>query len=699
MEDQRKHIIWNFAIIFALFAIGFAAVVIKVVITQTSDREALLKVASLQVSRNEIIRPNRGNIFDCNGNLLAGSAPTYYIRMDTRVAALHAKDGELFRANLDSVSYALSAYFKDRTPEGYKRLISSAYQRGEGRLLLYPKRITYLQLKAVRQMPLFRMSSYKSGLIVDEGYQRIKPQGRLASRTIGEIYGGNGRGRSGLEKGFEKELCGIEGHKQTELIDGRVVISADQEAIDGHDIVTTLDAKLQDIVETQLLQTVQACDAEWGCCILMEVQTGEVKAIANLGRVGDEYLENQNYAVSRVEPGSTFKTFALMAALEKGKFTLTDTLNVEGGQWVYSDPKRPIVDAHKYNTLTVKQVLAASSNVGMAKIVTSSYEKKATNFVDKLDKMGVRDSFIFEIPGTDQPLIQVPKDRETLARMSFGYSVELPPMAILMFYNAIANDGKMIRPYLVKSIRSNDATLQRFSTSTVRSSICSSSTLKDIRESLESVVWDNTYGTASVTPWGAKKAQSDLVHIAGKTGTARILENGHYLSNQHRITFCGYFPMEDPVYTCLCMVQRPKGAYDAGFTCGGTVRRIAEKTMAHTGYISVKTRYTNPDSLALPSIKRGKQTAIRKAAKGTNTPVSLKSDEWVRINEHYESEPLLFTDNLVPNVVGMGAKDAVYLIERTGMHAVVKGKGKVISQSLQPGIAVTKGGTMYIQLQ
>lgn len=700
MNDKQKQTVIRFAAVFALIAAGFVAVLVKIVITQTVERDDLMKIAERQKSKEYTIEPNRGNIYDCRGRLLAGSAPTYSIYMDTRVQALHENKGKLFNTYVDSLSLALSEYFGDRTQQEYKRLLQQGYNTGSGRLRLYPKRLTYSQMKAVQAMPLFNKGKLKSGLLIESNYQRIKPFGSLASRSIGSIFGNNGKGVSGLEMMYDNVLRGQEGEMGTHTVEGHTVSQVNREAVDGCDIVTTIDANLQDIVESNLRSTLIGLNADWGCCILMETKTGEVKAISNLGKVEDRYVEDKNYAVTRVEPGSTFKTYALIAALDDGKVSLEDTVSTNNGVWYYSDPKRPISDAHRYShPITVQQALAASSNVALAKIVTHAYEKKAEKFVSKLDKMGVRDSIAFDIPGTNLPFIEVPKDGETLARMAFGYYVELPPIYSLMFYNAIANNGKMIRPFLVKEVQQNGQTIEQYSTSTVASSICKSSTLRDIRKCLEAVVWDNEYGTASISPWGQKKAQSNIVHIAGKTGTARVLENGKYLSNYHRIAFCGYFPMENPKYSCICVIHKPRNPYDAGMNCGGTVRRIAEKTMAYSGSVHVSKHYVDKDSLLLPPIKRGIQKEIRKAGDGTNIDIKRTDSQWIRVNENYEAEPLNVTPDVVPNVVGMGARDAVYAIEQTGMLATIKGKGKVTSQSVAPGSKAVKGGKVYLELK
>ena len=712
MSDTQRNTIIRFAIIYTVIAIGFLAVLIKIGVTQTIDRKQLLAIASRQVSRNETIPASRGNIFDCSGRLLAGSAPQYYIYMDTRVPALSDNDNLLFNKYIDSISDGLSNLFQDRTAAQYKQTITNAFYKGNGRLRIYPKRITYSQLKELKALPLFNQGSMKSGLIVESRYQRIKPFGSLASRTIGSIYGETGKGNSGLEMQFEEYLHGKDGQKTIQMVDGRVVSVEDEDAIDGMDIITTLDANLQDVVESQLRQTLNRLDADWGCCILMEVKSGKVRAMSNLGRTAEgNYIEDKNYAVSRIEPGSTFKTYALMAAMDDGKVSIDDTIDVEKGLWYYEKAQRPIRDSHIYKDkqgnplavtrFTVKEVLATSSNVGLAKIVTSAYEKKASKFVDKLDKMGVRETVPFDIPGTQQPKIDDPNDGETLARMAFGYYVELPPIDILMFYNAIANNGKMIRPYIVSEIQKDGITHKRFSSSTVSSSICKSSTLRDIRECLEAVVWDNKFGTASVNPWGMRKAQSDIVHIAGKTGTAQVLEkNGKYNPHHHRTLFCGYYPMDNPKYTCICVIQQKEQAiYDAGFDCGGTVRRIAEKTMAYHSSTPVSNYAVDPDSIVRPTIKRGLQRPIHIASKGTKIKVKSADSQWIRVNEQYEAVPLQVSKNIVPDVIGMGAKDAIFAIEQTGMLVSVHGKGKVVSQSVSAGEKAIKGANVILELK
>lgn len=583
MSDEQRNTVWRFAIIFIVIALGFVAVLSKIIYIQTVEREAWLKVAEKQVPTNKPIAATRGNILDCNGHLLASSMPQYYVYMDTRVPALREKNGALFARYIDTLALDLANIVGDYSQAEYKVRIINAYRHNEKRLKVCDHRINYLQRQALEQNALIKKGKYKSGIFFEDQHRRIKPYGILASRTIGGIYGDDGGGNSGLEKRFDKELRGIDGLSSIQRIGGRNESVTVEEAKDGLDIVTTIDANLQDIVENALLDKTAERNARWGCAILMETQTGYIRAIANLDRSDKdgEYYEAQNHAVQRVEPGSTFKTIALTAALDDGKIHIDDTVSVTRQPWKYFTVQH--TDAHAMDTvLTVRSALAVSSNIALAKLITRSYEGSAKKFVGRIKKMGLMDSVYCEIPGADKVRIDIPKDTVTLSKMSYGYSVELSPMQILMFYNAIANNGRMVRPMLVTSIQQNGEDIKRFKPETVKSSICSSSTLHDIQGALHDVVWDNHLGTAAARLW-SKKAQSNLVSIAGKTGTAQLIVGRSYSGKHHRITFVGYFPEENPRYTCICMIEDPQYPYDAGMDCGSTVRKIAEKTMAYTG--------------------------------------------------------------------------------------------------------------------
>jgi cell division protein FtsI (penicillin-binding protein 3) len=585
MLDEQKNTVWRFAIIFIFISLGFLAVLGKIIYIQTVERSEWMKVAEKQVPTHRPIKATRGNILDCNGQLLASSMPQYYIYMDTRADALVINNSQLLKEHLDSLCHDLTSIIGDYTTEEYRQRIVQGQKQGNRRLKLSKGRINYLQRRALEQNSLIRLGKYKSGVFFEDQHRRIKPYGLLASRTIGSINGEEGIGTAGLEKAFDKELHGVDGISSLQRIGGRNESVTIEEAQDGMDIITTIDANLQDITENALLTKLKEKNAQWGCCILMETHTGYIRAIANLDRGSDgEYYESLNHAVQRVEPGSTFKTISLVAAMDDGKIEIDDTISVTKKPWVYMR-KSKHTDAHPMDTiLDVRSALAVSSNIALAKLITSSYEGSARKFVRKIERMGLCDSIYCEIPGAEQARIDIPKDTVTLSKMSYGYSVEMSPMHIAMFYNAIANNGKMMRPMLVSAIQKEGEIVKRFKPTTLNSSICSRSTLREIQGALHDVVWDEHLGTASKRPW-SNKAQSNLVALAGKTGTAQLYIPGKGYSNRkHRITFVGYFPEANPEYTCICMIENPQYPYDAGMDCGSTVRVIAEKTMAHCGY-------------------------------------------------------------------------------------------------------------------
>ena len=591
--------ILRFAAIFLLIVIGFGCVVYQILFLQNSKDEVenWQRIEKSQIKTDIVIRPDRGNILDVHGNILASSVPQYYVYMDTRVEALHLKGDSLFTTYVDSIAAGLSSILKDTTPQFYRdRMWRAFYAKdAKNRLVkVVPRRVNYIEKKQIEQLPLVRRGYYKSGFQYVNQHLRSKPYGSLGSRTIGNIYQESGEGYAGLEKSMEQYLHGKEGLSRRQMVAGHIDDIPVTEAVNGYDIVTTLDAELMDICETALKERLNITEADWGCCIMMETATGELKAICNLDRTTDgKYVEKENHAVRRVEPGSTFKTLSLMAVLDDSRMDLYDTIKVSSKPWEYYSVKHS--DSHPKDTVyTLRSALAVSSNIAFAKMVTSGFNHNAADFVAKLRKMGVCDSLKTEIPGIEVPRIDVPDDRVTISKMAYGYSVELSPLQLVTFYNAIANNGRMVKPMLIKRIERNGVVEKQFKTETMHSHVCSETALKEVRTALHDVVWDNDLGTASVRKWAGNiigyKAQSDLVHIAGKTGTAQLFLNGQYTSGKHRITFVGYFPEEKPEYTCICMINHPHNykAYDAGWDCGRVVREIAEKTMAYAGVYVIK---------------------------------------------------------------------------------------------------------------
>ena len=592
MSENVKKTVIRFAIVFIVITLAFVVVLFRIGYIQTVEKDKWEKAS--QKSRTKITRDIpaiRGNIYDCQERLLASSIPLYYIHMDTRVEALHLDEGALFYQYIDSLAEGFSRIIGDKSAAEYKQKIMTAYRgkkNSERDILLSSKRITYPQRKELQQLPLVRRGVYKSGVYFTDINRRSKPFGSLGSRTIGNIYGENGKGNSGLEKRFDKELSGVKGTSQKQMVAGSWEYVPIVEAQDGADVHTTLDANLMDICESNLRKQLHINQADWGCVVLMEVSTGEIKAMCNLDLGNDgQYHERANHAVTRMEPGSTFKTLALMATLDEGRVHMTDSFEVKKKGWEYYGSFHK--DAHPSDTTySIRQALAVSSNIALAKIVTSSYEGSAKKFIRKLERMGLCDSIDYIIPGAEQAKIIVPNDTVTISKMAYGYSVELSPLQMAMLYNGIANNGKLISPVLATKVVKNNEILSEFESQVIRNNMCSKATLNNIRLCLHDVVWDNDLGTASVYKWQGHiakyKAQSAIVPIAGKTGTAQIFENGRYHSNKHRMSFVGYFPEDDPQYTCICVIHAPhnRGYYDAGMDCGSVVRNIAEKTMAYS---------------------------------------------------------------------------------------------------------------------
>lgn len=572
-----------------IITLGFIAVIVKIGIIQTSERNRWMQIAQQQVKTNQPIRAVRGNILDRDDRILAASMPKYLVYMDCGVEPLHRGGDTLFTRHISDLSQQLSRIIGDKSAAEYRTLITDAHRKHKRNLRLSKQRINYLQRKEIEKIALVKKGKNTSGITFDEKKLRIKPFDQLAARTIGNVNMQTGRGATGLEAHYNHELSGKDGISTRQRVAGRFENITIIPAEDGCDIRTTLDANLQDLTEGILHRHTSHCSADWGCAILMETQTGRIRAIANLDRSTDgTYYEGDNHAVQRVEPGSTFKTMALMAALEDGKIHIDDTIEVTKAPWIYLKSRH--FDAHPKDTvLTVRSALAISSNIALAKIITQAYEGSAEKFVKRIQRLVPTDSLLSDLSGAQRARIEIPKDATTISKMSYGYSVELTPLQILTFYNAIANHGHMVKPYLVSDILREDKVIRHFDTELIRNQICSQSVLHDIQGALHDVVWHNGIGTASRNRWGSRKAQSDIVSIAGKTGTAQLLINGRYSGQDHRMTFVGYFPEEDPRFTCLVMINHPhnKGLYDAGLDCGTAVREIAEQVMAQSTYYTL----------------------------------------------------------------------------------------------------------------
>ena len=711
MSDKRKNIVLRFGIVYTIICLSFFLVIYRILVIQFVEHYKWMALAAQNIKTNIVVKPNRGNIYDCNGRLMASSIPTYYVYMDLRVPALHEKEGKLFKDNIDSLSMHLADFFRDKTAYEYKALLTRAYRDGTGEFQLYPKKISYSELKQMKTFPLFKLGRNKSGLISKALFRRIRPFGSLAKRTIGDIYAEESKGgKNGIELSFNTNLLGTPGISTREKVANSYMNTVQVEPIDGMDITTTIDVDLQDIAEKALMDGVKKFDAAVGYVILMEVHSGEVKAIVNLQRNADgTYTENKNGAVSDMaEPGSTFKVASLMAAIDEGKVKITDTINTYNGLFKFGTRIMTDHNANHggYHKITVAQAIYGSSNIGISRAIVKAYGHNPSEFVNKLYAMKLNERMNIEIPGAASPQIKHPNDKThewsntTLPWMSVGYETQIPPIYTLAFYNSIANDGKLIRPFFVKSISHNGQIVKEFTTEVINPSICKPSTLKDIRFTLLGVVEDKL-GTAQCV-------KSKYVRIAGKSGTAQISQGkGGYKTGgtKHQVAFCGYFPYEKPLYTCICVMREPGIGYASGGTMTGSVfKNIAEQVMALNS--NRKPTHIDADSIdeehMIPETKVGFYRAIQTVMNEFKLPLAANSTDWVKAfaeQKQTRIEKITVTKNVVPDLSGMGAKDAVFILENMGLNVQVMGRGKVISQNMKPGTFARKGNSIMINLQ
>ena len=705
--DIRRAIVSRIAFIYFILLLFGVVVIFKMVSVQQIKNERWEKIAKNLKENTVLIEPNRGNICADDGSVLATSLPGYYVRID--LAAEGVKN--VYSNESDSLAYYLSRFFKDASREEYNRRLNAAYRSGNRGFLLTPRKVSYQELQQIKKFPILRRGRYGGGRIIEQENKRITPLGTLALRTIGDLnkgaYGGvhGNIGYTGLEGAYEQYLKGKNGISYKENLSGRWVNRVEIEPQDGMDVITTLNIKLQDMTQNALYRQIQKMNADWGTAVLMEVETGEIKAIANLGKENGDYTENYNYAIGHdasYEPGSTFKLVSLMAAMEDGLIDTSDVYDTGNGIWKYKD--RTIYDSdYRYGghgKMTVKQIFEKSSNVGVAKIITSAYEKKPRDYVDRIFSFGLNKPVGLELKGEGKPFFKYPGDRDwwgtTLAWMSYGYELKMTPLQVLTFYNAVANDGKMVKPRLVKEIRNNGVLVKKFKPEVMNPMIATRETLGKAQEMLEGVCETGT-GRSLSNPW---------FKIAGKTGTAQVASRkGGYEKGVYLSSFVGYFPADNPKYSLIVTFKNPRGGtFYGGSVAGPVFKEVAEKMYA-ARILFREVPGESPGLLkpALPEIKNGNPQRILKLAEDFNienirgfvsAPVASVKKEGDQIFLKESQFPV----DQVPDVRGMGVSDAVFLLENAGLRVRVKGVGKVKVQSLKPGDPVRRGAYVYLTL-
>ncbi|WP_134089861.1 penicillin-binding protein [Olivibacter sp. XZL3] len=674
-----------------LFAVAVLYKMFSLQVVQGSHWRAMADSLS---TRYQTVEATRGNIFSVDGSLLATSVPEYDVRMDMMAPGILEDD--VFYAKVDSLAASLASFFQDKSVEQYRRLLRKA-RKDKNRYFLVKRNVSFQDMKAVRSFPIFKLGKYKGGLIAEQKNKRILPFKTLAARTIG--YKNDNVQPVGLEGAYAEYMDGLSGSRLVQRIAGGswMPINEDTEVAptDGADIISTIDINMQDIAQKALEKQLIASDADNGCVILMEVSTGEVRAVANFTRVEEGvYREKFNYAIAQSsEPGSTFKLASYMAAIEDGKIDTSDVVDTEDGTFrVY---RHTIRDSHKGDgKISVKRAFEVSSNTAVTKLIYQHYKENPSAFTDRLYAMHLNEPLGLQIPGEGQPLIKTPKSRSwsglTLPQMAYGYELKMTPLQMLTLYNAVANDGKMIAPLFVKEIRRLGNTIEKFEARVINEKIASDQTIAKMKGMLEGVVEEGT----------AKQLKNSLFKMAGKTGTAQMADGaaGYKTKRRYQGSFAGYFPADNPKYSMIVVVQNPrKGGYYATTVAAPVFKEIAEQVYAGDSGMYRDFKQLQMASVdAAPPIKYGfqKDSQYVFGALGLKSTQSLKQDT---------AEVLLSDDHLpegkVPDLKGMGLKDAMYLLGNIGMRTFVKGKGRVVRQSVNPGELINKGGTITIELE
>lgn len=642
------------------------------------------------------VKATRGNIYSDNGSLLATSLPFYKVAMDPTLARK-----EVFDKNIDSLALMLSRYFKDRSATDYKRMIKDARESNRQYITINRKRINYQVKKAMTSWPLFREGRYRGGVIFEKTDVRYRPFSNLSQRTIGHVNE-DGAG-AGLEKSFDEALGGQNGEALFQKIAGGtwkpVFDGNNVKAIDGNDIQTTIDINLQDVAETSLQRHMALHDADAGTVVVMEVQTGHIKAISNLTRAGKgTYQEKFNHAVGgSFEPGSTFKLVSMMALLEDTDVELSDSIATGDGEFTFYREKVRDHEEGGYGTISVRRAFEVSSNIAMAKLVNKNFGLKPDKFLKQIDQLRLSKPLGLQINGETIPKIPRPTDKDwsgiTLPWMAYGYGLEISPLHTLTLYNAVANDGRMIKPIFVTAVRQADNSVKEFETEVINSKICSNSTLKKLKELLEGVVENGT----------AKNLKNAHYKIAGKTGTAQILENGRH-ARKYLTSFVGYFPAQAPKYTAIVVVKNPKGVYQYGNNVAGPVfKDIADNIYARD--IALHTAMAKPEKReegVFPVIRAGRQEELNVLVDELGFDIKGESEEeWVKAARNGSAiswNKNQITKERVPDVTGMTFRDAIFLLESSGLRVIHEGIGRVKEQSLSPGARVSKGSRIYIKL-
>jgi cell division protein FtsI (penicillin-binding protein 3) len=702
------------AVVFTLLAI---VIVAKAGYVMSVERDYWLQVASRVKLDSVEVKPIRGNILSCDGELMASSLPEFKLFVDFN-AIRQSENDSLFDSKLDSICLCLNQIFPETSANQFREHLLEGRRVQSRHWPIIKRRVDYSTYKEVKGLPIFNLVSYKGGFHVEEFNARQHPYGSLAGRTVGDMFGGKDTARCGLELSYDSILRGKNGIVHRRKVLNKYLSLTDVAPENGADIVTTIDVGMQDLAERSLIKELELINGNVGVAIVMEVKTGDIKAIVNMEKCeGDKYREIHNHAVSDLlEPGSVFKPLSIMICLDQGKCDTNKIVETGGGVWpMYG---RQMKDHNwrrgGYGTMNLPKTLKVSSNIGVSRIVDQYYHNCPEKFVDAVYRTGITDDLEIPLVGSSPARIRRPKKNKrgqwlnwsntALPWMSIGYETQIPPISTLTFYNAIANGGKMMRPRFVKQVVKDGEVLIDFPPVVMREHIAKPNTIKLMQEMLEKVVSEGL----------GKKAGSPSFKVAGKTGTAQISQGvGGYKSGtvHYLLSFAGFFPADNPRYSCIVCIQKSGLPASGGGMSGVVFHDIAEGIMAQSLKMDVSDAYDSA-SILVPDVKKGNLLAADYVLSHLNIPTlggwngsyaqgnpiwgvaDISNRKTVSLKQEKK-----YGNSYIPDVTGMGARDAVYVLERRGVRTVIKGCGKVKSQSIAAGTKINRKQVCVLTLE
>lgn len=717
-KKEKKRVSRKYLSLFFLMAVWGIFIIIKMAMVMFGERTYWNEVSKHLTSTNKVIEARRGNILSDEGLLLASSVKQYRVFLDFRSAEKTPQRAEKDQMRKDTLFNRHVVEFARQINEIFPKYsvqeFVNHYQKGfdsksHSWPLLpgvsrnsYP--VSYNQYKLLSRTVWLKPKYERWFFSAESKISRQKPFGTLAARTIGGMYEAKDSARNGLELSFDSLLRGVPGRGHVEKVQNVSRIVADIPQVDGCDIRTTINVDMQDIAEVALRKVMDKWNAASGIVVLMEVPTGDIKAMASLTKTGPgQYDEIQNNAVREIyEPGSTFKPVSMMVALDDGKISMTDSVFCENGVYTGFGGSR-MTDSHKYGWLDVTHIIMNSSNIGTSKLIHAAYKDNPLAFVDGVYRTGINTHFDLQLKGVAAPVIRREGywDATRLPWMSIGYNTQLPVINTLAFYNGIANGGCMVAPRLVTEVTREGEVVKEFPVEVVRRHMCKDETLKKIQYMLEQVVVDGT----------GKNAGSKYFVVAGKTGTAQLSQgSGGYRSGPMRymVSFCGYFPADNPQYSCIVSVRTDGGAAGGATWAAPAFHEISEKVMASRNLREIKEAYDSIHQF-IPKVVSGnlaKSATVLKELGKKNLMSreyrNVADSVWGAVSSDsgvYVMKPMLFQEGLVPDVHGMGASDALYLLESMGMSVSITGVGRVKSQTPARNTRFRKGDQIQLTLQ